>query len=50
MNICNLPPTETEPPIPTPPETVKAPEDIDVEAVAAVVANPETLNISVDGL
>ena len=38
------------PPIPTPPATVKAPEDEFVETVDAVTANPDTERISVDGL
>jgi hypothetical protein len=38
------------PPIPTPPETVKAPVDEDVDVVPDVTANPETDNIFEDGL
>ena len=40
----------TVPPMPTPPETVKAPEDGDVVAADDVTANPETVKISVYGL
>jgi hypothetical protein len=36
--------------MPTPPATVKAPEVGPMEAVPEVTANPDTFNISVDGL
>ena len=38
------------PPIPTPPETINAPVDEDVEVVEAVIANPDVDKIYVDGL
>jgi hypothetical protein len=38
------------PPMPTPPVTIKAPVDDDVEPNDEVTANPETLSMSVDGL
>ena len=38
------------PPMPTPPVTIKAPVDDDVEPDDEVTANPETLSMSVDGL
>ena len=43
-------PMFTEPPIPTPPVTIKAPVVLEPEALVEVIAIPETLNISVDGL
>jgi hypothetical protein len=48
--IPTLPPTITDPPIPTPPETIRAPEDDELVAADDVIANPETVKISVDGL
>ena len=48
--IVKSPPTYKLPPIPTPPVTTKAPDVEFVDAVDAVTANPETLNISVEGL
>ena len=55
LPVCELPtvtsfPKYDEPAIPTPPATVKAPEEDDVDAVVAVIANPEVDNIFVDGL
>ena len=38
------------PPIPTPPATIKAPVEIELEIVADVTAMPETLNINDEGL
>ena len=38
------------PPIPTPPVTIKAPEEVDIEEVDAVTANPDTLNMLAVGL
>jgi hypothetical protein len=43
-------PTNNVPPIPTPPETIKAPVDVEEEEVPAVTANPEVDNIFEDGL
>ena len=48
--IVKSPATNKLPPIPTPPVTIKAPEEEFVDAVCAVIARPETYNISVDGL
>ena len=50
LNICNLPPTEADPPIPTPPVTTKAPDEELVDAVPEVIARPDTDKMSVDGL
>ena len=50
LNICNLPSTEADPPIPTPPVTTKAPVEEDDEFIDEVTANPKTFNMSVDGL
>jgi len=36
--LAPIPPTYRLPPIPTPPETVKAPVDVDVEAVGWLIA------------
>jgi hypothetical protein len=36
--------------MPTPPVTTRAPVVVEVDAVPDVIANPETLRISVDGL
>ena len=38
------------PPIPTPPLTIKAPDDVDIEDVDAVIDKPDTLNILAVGL
>ncbi len=38
-------PIWTDPPIPTPPDTIKAPVEVDVETVEAVTANPEVDNM-----
>ena len=38
------------PPIPTPPETINAPVEEDVESVAAVIANPDVDKMNVEGL
>jgi hypothetical protein len=50
LNNCNLPPTEIDCPIPTPPEAIIEPVVEDVEFVVDVDAKPETLKMSVDGL
>ena len=38
------------PPIPTPPATIKAPVEGDVDSVGDVIANPDVDKINVDGL
>ena len=48
--IVRSPFTYNEPPIPTPPVTISAPELNPVEAVVAVTAKPDTLRIEEDGL
>ena len=48
--IVKSPLTNKLPPIPTPPATIKAPEEKFVAAVEEVIDNPETLKISVNGL
>lgn len=40
MNICSLPPTETDSLIPTPPYTTKAPVVVPVDTVVALIDNP----------
>ena len=54
MPIPTLPPTITDPPIPAPPATVKAPDDVDVEAVVEEITTvppkldePLTWNLNV---
>jgi hypothetical protein len=48
--IPTLPPTITDPPIPTPPVTINAPVEDELVATDDVIAKPETVKISVDGL